>query len=367
MKKFTCIFPGLYNYILTKDVGMIPYTLSDEYETKIVTYNNEEFPYINNILKSEHLNIDYLENTGSEKKDVINYIKTRAKQTDILQLYHLRYNLLPYYLSYYKLYNRNGKIFLKLDANNEFIDFLIKRKGLLPSIRRLYVKIMFKFIDLVSIETIRNYEVLKNSNIIQEDKLLYLPNGILETDSDITSKEHEILYVGYIEKKNKSIDMLLNAVKDICLNDWKIVLIGEIMDDMKEFIENYFIENPHLKEHIIFKGYISDKQILSNEYAKSSIYCCTSRKESFGISTLEAAYHGNYIISTDVGGSPDILKQTKYGRIIEHDPNTLRETLKNTINNWDNIKEDPNSIQKRVYEKFNWKSLCDKIIEKIEK
>lgn len=366
MKKFTCIFPGLYNYILTKDVGMIPYILSKEYNTTISTYNNEEFPYLNSILKSEHLHVDYIENTGNEKRDVINYIKTNANKIDCLQLYHLRYNLLPYYLFYYKLHNRKGKSFLKLDANNEFIDFLIKRKGLLPSIRRLYVKVLFSFIDLVSIETIRNYEVLRDSNIISEDKLLYLPNGVLESGSDVTVKEHEILYVGYIKKKNKSIDMLLNAVRDVDLKDWKIVLIGEIMEDMKEFIENFFEEKPHLKDKIIFKGYIDDKHVLSKEYAKSSVYCCSSRKESFGISTLEAAYHGNYIISTNVGGSPDILKQTDYGIIIEHNIDVLRKSIENTINNWELIKQDPKIVQKRVYDNFNWNYLCDKIIKKIE-
>lgn len=367
MKKFTCIFPGLYNYILTKDVGMIPYVLSKEYETKIITYDNEDYPYIESILKSDNLSIDYLENTENEKNDVVNYIKAHAKQIDYLQLYHLRYNLLPYYLFYYRLHNRNGKVFLKLDANNEFIDFLIKRRGLLPSLRRLYVKILFNFIDLVSIETIRNYEVLTDSSIISDDKLLYLPNGILKSNADITNKEHEILYVGYIEKKNKSIDMLLNAARDIDLKDWKVVLIGEIQEDMKEFVDNFFIENPDLKDKIIFKGYISDKEVLSQEYGKSSIYCCNSKKESFGISTLEAAYHGNYIISTNVGGSPDIIKHSKYGTLIEHDIETLRKNLQNTINNWDNIKEDPTIIQKRVYDEFNWNNICDKIIEKIEK
>ncbi|RAP52517.1 MAG: hypothetical protein BZ138_02965 [Methanosphaera sp. rholeuAM270] len=366
MKQFTCIFPGLYNYILTKDVGMIPYTLSKRYMTSIATYDNDKYYYLDNILKSEQFSIDYLEHTGNEKNDVIRYIKENAEQIDILQLYHLRYNVLPHYIFNYRTRNRKGKIFLKLDANNEFIDFLMKRKGFFPSIRRLSVKLMFKFIDLVSIETIRNYEVLKEGNIISNDKLLYLPNGILETRAGIDSKEHQILYVGVIEKKNKSIDMLLNAVRDVDLKDWNIILIGEIQEDMTEFINDYFDDNPQLKDKITFKGYVSDKEILAREYAKSSIYCCTSIKESFGISTLEAAYHANYIISTNVGGSPDIIKQSRYGTIIEHDENALRRSIETTINNWDSIKQDPHIIQKRVSDEFNWNYLCKKIIKKIE-
>lgn len=345
---------------------MIPYTLSKDYETKITTYPNEEFDYMDNILYSDNFSLDYLENSGNEKKDVKKYLKKHAKHIDILQLYHLRYNLLPYYILSYKLNNINGKIFLKLDANNEFINFLIKRKGLFPSLRRFYVKILFKFIDLVSIETKKNFNTLLESNIITEKKLLYLPNGIKKSNTPLTNKEHNILYVGYIEKKNKSIDMLLTAASNIDLNDWKIILIGTVEEDMKDFIEDLFNKKPELKKKIIFKGYISDKEKLSEEYAKSSIYCCTSKKESFGISTLEAAYYGNYIISTNVGGSPDIIEKTEYGTLINHNVTELEQKLQSTINNWDKLKENPDSIQKKVFNEFNWEILCKKIIKRLE-
>ncbi|RAP45915.1 MAG: hypothetical protein BZ135_04640 [Methanosphaera sp. rholeuAM6] len=365
MKRFNCIFPGLYNYILTKDVGMIPYKLSGSYDSILTTYPNEEFAYMDNILKSKNFKLNYLENSGNEKKDVIRYIKKNAGNIDILQLYHLRYSQLPYYILSYKLHNRNGKIYLKLDANNEFVDFLVKRQGILPTLRRLYVKLLFKFVNLVSIETNRNYETLLKSKLITEDKLLYLPNGIVETNTDITRKEHYILYVGYIEKLNKSIDMLIEAANNIEMKDWKLVLVGDVQEDMKEFIDEILENNSQLKEKVIFKGYISDKEELSNIYAQSSIYCCTSIKESFGISTLEAAYHGNYIISTNVGGSPDIIHKTGYGQLITHDIEELEQTLQSTIDNWDNIKENPENIQKKVYDEFNWDNLCNKIKEKI--
>lgn len=366
MKRFNCIFPGLYNYILTKDVGMIPYTLSDTYQTKITTYPNEEFEYMDELLHCENFTIDYLEDSGDEKRDVKRYLKKHAKDIDVLQLYHLRYSLLPHYILSYKLNNRNGKIFLKIDANNEFIDFLLKRKGILPALRRLYVKILFKFIDLISIETKRNYSALLQSGIIDEKKLLYLPNGVQQNNTPLKDKQHRILYVGYIERKNKSIDMLLEAVSHIDLKDWKVVLVGSVEDDMKDFISDFFKKNENLRNKVIFRGYVSDKEKLSMEYALSSIYCCTSKKESFGISTLEAAYHGNYIISTDVGGSPDIIEKTGYGKLISHDINELEENLQKTINNWENIEENPYNVQKKIFEEFDWQILCKKIMKKLE-
>lgn len=366
MKRFNCIFPGLYNYILTKDVGMIPYTLSKSYQTKITTYPNEEFEYMDELLCCENFTIDYLEDSGDEKRDVKRYLKKHAKDIDVLQLYHLRYNLLPHYILKYRLNNRKGKIFLKIDANNEFIDFLLERKGLLPALRRLYVKVLFKFINLVSIETKRNYSKLLKSNIIPDKKLLYLPNGVQQSNASLNDKQHHILYVGYIERKNKSIDMLLEAVSHIDLKDWKVVLAGNVEDDMKEFLDEFFKKNENLKNKVIFKGYVSDKEKLNREYANSSIYCCCSKKESFGISTLEAAYHGNYIISTDVGGSPDIIEKTGYGKLINHDIDELENSLKYTINNWEKIEENPENLQKKIFEEFSWEILCEKIMNKLE-
>jgi len=367
LKKYTCIFPGLYNYILTKDVGMIPYTLSDEYQTVIATYDNDNYTYLEDTLQSTNFKLDYIEKTENEKKDVIDYLKNNSKDIDILQLYHLRYNLLPWYIITYKLKNMNGLIYLKLDANNNIIDFLLERKGILPAMRRLYVKMIFRFINCISIETKRNYEKLARSQIVSPDKLLYLPNGIQKSSVKLDNKEKIILYVGYVTKKNKSIDLLLNAASKIDLNDWKILLVGEIKEDMTDFIREFFDKNAHLKDKIIFEGYVRDKKILAQKYAKSSIYCCLSESESFGLSTLEAAYFGNYIISTNVGCSPDIIEKTGYGKIINHELEDVTNELRNCIDNWQKVKENPYTHQKTIYDNYNWKNICNKLKKKLEK
>ncbi len=361
MKRFNCIFPGLYNYILTKDVGMIPYILSENgYQATITTYDNDDYTYMDEILKSDNLKLDYLEG-DNEVSDVTRYIRVNAKSIDVIEFYHLRYDKLPRYIFTYKIRNPRGKIHLKLDANNDIIDFLVRRKGLMPAVRRLLMRVLFRFISVVSIETRRNYDVLRRSNLIDTDKLLYLPNGVLKTDVPVDNKEKIILQVGYIQKDNKRTDMLLEAIRDISLDDWKLVLVGKVTEDMKDYLDNYFKENPELVDKVVLKGYIADKQVLSQEYARSSIYVCTSLKESFGISTLEAAYHGNYIISTDVGGSRDIIDSTGYGKIIGNSQDCLKQCLEESMNNWDEYRKDPVEVQKIVYDSYSWDVLCKKL------
>ncbi|MCD7781508.1 MAG: glycosyltransferase [Methanosphaera sp.] len=362
MKRFYCIFPDLYNYNLTKDVGMIPYILSiNGYKSVIATYDNDNYIYMDSQLESENLSLDIITNTQDESRDVEKYITDHKEDIDILQLYHLKYDKLLGYISTYKKNNPKGRIYLKLDANNEIIDFLVKRSGILPSIRRWIVKQLFKKIDVISIETKRNYKVLLESNLIDEDKLVYLPNGIISNNTPLDHKDKVILYVGNIEIKNKSIDMLLEALRSVKLHGWKLVLVGKVMDDITEYMDTYFNESPQMKNNIILNGYITDKEELSRIYANSSIYVCSSKRESFGISTLEAAYHGNYLISTNVGGSPDIIEQTSYGIITEHEPDSISQTIQYTIDNWDNIKKDPYTIQERVLCEYSWQHLCEKL------
>ena len=344
---------------------MIPYTLSDDYQTSIVTYNNDNYTYLENTLKADKFKLDYLEKSENERRDVVKYLKKNSKNIDILQLYHLRYTLLAWYIFTYKLYNRKGIIYLKLDANNDIIDFLLERKGLTASIRRVYTKFIFKFIDCISIETKRNYKKLVDSNIAGKDKIIHLPNGIVKSNAQLDEKEKIIIYVGYVTKKNKSIDLLLNSIANIDLKGWKILLVGEVLEDIEEFIEDYFRKHPFLKDNVIFDGYVSDKDILSQKYAKSSIYCCLSESESFGLSTLEAAYFGNYIISTNVGCSPDIIEDTNYGKIVDHDIDSVSKCLTECIDKWDEIKDNPYNVQRIIYEKYNWKHLCNKLKNKL--
>lgn len=366
MKTFNCIFPGLYNYILAKDVGMIPYALSDVYDTSITTYDNDSYTYLKSVLDGK-VKLNFLKKNGDdEQADVLDYIKSNAKDIDVIQFYHLRYNLLPSYIRCYRKYNKDGKIYLKLDANNHIIDFLIKRHGIKAALRRYFTKKMFKEIDLISIETKRNYHVLKNSELIDPEKLIYLPDGIKKIDINFKNRQNIILYVGKIERKNKSVDMLLKAASDTNMRDWKIMLIGEIEDDMKIFMKQYFKENPGMIDKVILKGYITDKEELSQYYAKAKVYCCCSKTESFGIALLEAAYHGNYIISTDVGASYDIINLTKYGMIINHNTQNLKNTLEYVIKNWNHIQQDPRKISNTIYEHYGWPNLAKKLEEKLK-
>ena len=86
-------------------------------------------------------------------------------------------------------------------------------------------------------------------------KLVLLPNafdeealqGLNIKERSFEVKENLIITVGRIGTSQKNTEMLLNAVKQIEWNDWKLCLIGTIEPDFQSTITRFFAEYPQLK------------------------------------------------------------------------------------------------------------------------
>ena len=114
--RFVTLFPATENVHLTKDVGCIPYMLHKEYgyDSKIVTFNNGDYPYINEYLSG--LKIEFIKK-GNERFSCLEYVIKHAKEIDILNMYHMSLgkSLLCFYI--YKKVNHKGIAYLKLDMD----------------------------------------------------------------------------------------------------------------------------------------------------------------------------------------------------------------------------------------------------------
>lgn len=364
---YVCIFPHLYNFQLIKDVGMIPYTMAKyfKYHSLITTYDNDDYRYINDYLKDENFKINILKKKfKNQRYDIISYLIWNSRKIDVLQVFHFHdtLNILIYFLIY-KLLNWNGKIYAKLDADYNLTSFLMEDKGFWPFIRKFILKYL---VDCLSVETKQNYGRLIKSNLNYKDKLIYLPNGIdiqLKFDFNLQEKKDYILTVGRLGSKDKATEILLEAFSNIKnLKNWKLILIGDFEEQFEEYVNKYYQINPHLREKVIFTGYIEDRNKIYQYYAQSKIFCLTSRRESFGISLVEAAYFGDYLLSTPVGGAQDVLNVTDYGELIEIDKvDLLSERLRDLIHNWSKYENDPLQKMNLMEANFSWLKLCKKL------
>ena len=292
------------NVHLLKDVGMIPYYLMKEHgaDCTVVTYkNSEEYSYVNNEVNG--LKLEFIRETRFGKIiDGMLYILKQGRKIDVLNIYHLNLSSYFYELAY-RLVNRRGKIYLKLDMNPRGLVSCLK-KDPVGIIKRATIRRS----DVASVETTGMYKRLKK---FYGDRILYVPNGCYKGSkadcSDTGSgkeKENTILTVGNLGTSDKATDVLLEAyamyMEASPESDWKLRLVGSVDEDFRPYIDDFFARYPGLRERVIFTGIITDKAVLNEEYNKARIFVLPSLSESFGIVLVEAAVRGDYLITSDM-------------------------------------------------------------------
>ena len=384
-KRFVTIFPICENIHLTKDLGQIPFFLHKTYgyKSSIVSYKNSD-NYSNLNGEVNGLTIEFIENTGRLsflEKGVLKYIRKNAKNIDILNLYIFSKFTFVYGILY-KILNPNGFLFLKLDGYNETFEKNNQIKHSTSFIKNIVFKYLEKkFLEKVNLITIENSigeQLVKEKYPSLSNKIMYLPVGVndlflsqhfKDRFKTFDQKENIILTVGRIGEGIKNNEMMLRALSQINLGNWKMVFVGAINPDFKPYLENWHKSNPELKDKIIFTGEIKDRVELYEWYNKSKIFCMTSWKESFCHSIGEAIYFGNYIIGTEgIVSLRDLSNNEKFGTIIPADNDKMLATkLQFLINHPLFLSDLFPEIVAHSHQKFIWSSIVEKIHQKIEK
>jgi glycosyltransferase involved in cell wall biosynthesis len=157
---------------------------------------------------------------------------------------------------------------------------------------------------------------------------VYLINNIvpavnIEKSNKDNHREVKFLFLGLIGDNKGIFDLLqvlIDNKEDLLGKACLLVGGNGEVDKMKKIVS----ENG-LGEIVEFKGWVSgiEKQRLLQE---ADIYILPSYSEGMPISILEAMSYGMPIISTDVGGIPEIVQENVNGKIIK--PGDLKELYK---------------------------------------
>lgn len=328
-KTFVALFPAAENVHLTKDVGMIPYIMGRDYgyEASLVCFTNGEYPtykYLRPFLNLTLLgrNRKYIITRPSFR--MIRYLYRNAKKIDVLNLYHLTYETILYGIIY-RLFHKKGRVYLKLDMDS---DAFMRRKRKY-SISRLFLFdfLLGKMTNLVSYEVSKAERVLQTELPALRKKIIHIPNGIDDGCEFVKNipripfarKEDLIISVGRIGSYQKNNQMLLEALLRVNLKLWKVVFIGPIAESFQQYISDFFEKNSAYKESIFFTGSIENRTALYDWYNRAKVFCLTSRSESFGIVFPEALFYGDFIITTDVYSSKEIVPSDEVGWIVDSD------------------------------------------------
>ena len=353
-----CLYPYLTNNDLLK-LGVIPYYLTKYYgyNSTFINFNFDDYSYLEEDLSI--LNMDFIEKKYSfDILNVMRYLRKNAKNIDIFECVHYSIPTFTYFLTY-KIFNRKGKTYFTIDTD---YNTALRLNGFKKGLRYLFESKMSIFIfkhliDFATIETKKAQNVFLESHPIYKKKLHYLP-ATLSLNSEIKKeKKNQIISVGRIGSHQKASEIVLESfkkVKEQTNNDWILKMVGPISEEFKDYIEDFFKENPSLKNSIIFTGNIVNRKELYEIFAEAKIFCLPSRYGSFEIVFTEALFYEDYLLITDIGIGEYLVENTNFGQIVEiDDVEDITSKMIYAIENYDDIVHNNNiNLKKFIDDEF---------------
>lgn len=177
-------------------------------------------------------------------------------------------------------------------------------------------------------------------------------------ETDFEQKEKSIIMAAYFND-NKAPDILLKAWKRICNKypDWHVTMMGN--GEVERF--RRMAEEMGLQESVTFTGYITGKA-KEDAFRKASIYCMCSYEEGFPVVVLEAWANGICLVTTPVGGLPDVIEEGKNCLTFPFgDADALGQQLSRLIENEDMRREMARYSHDFVDREFSIKEVGERI------
>lgn len=309
-----CMIPArpLENVQLLKDRVIFPYVCFRTFGTslKIVTKSTGNYPYLSYL---EGAQLITLPKEPPHMESAVHYITEHADETDLLFLFGARGEYME--LSrVYKSLRPDGIIYLKLDANIDWVNAL-------PLFHEPFVDFL-QSCDIISCEARRLQSLLYKKWQLPVD---YIPNGVYyplypeACDVRFEEKENMILTVGRLGDIQKNTLLLLYAYAlafPKFKEPWELVMVGSVTPEFQADYEDFCSRFPILAPHVHLTGNIADKQKLYQYYKKAKIFALPSRGEGGSPNVFsEAAIFGCTVITTGVDAAPDMTDNCRVGRI----------------------------------------------------
>ena len=232
----------------------------------------------------------------------------------------------------------------------------------------LFRAIPIRFCDhvIATTEMEKNHLICKG---VKPTNITVIPNGITlpPPQSPKTNSSSVILCLARLDVIHKGHDILLRAMPKVAKVIPKVMLViagqGNDLRKLKKLSKKLGIE-----KNVDFKGLISQSK--KNDLMQNcSVLCISPRTESFGIVYLEAMAYGKPIVTTRVGGIPEVVGNCAV-LVPPNNPELLAEALIEVLTNKKRAKELGLKGLKRIKE-FDWdilikkyEQLCKKLISK---
>lgn len=163
-----------------------------------------------------------------------------------------------------------------------------------------------KKVDLVILLAKKWERLFKEEYSCIKTRTTVLYNACEEVSPIYPAEKEKLIIMAAYFTDNKAPELLLQAwhkLKDK-YPDWKVRMLGN------GEVERYkqMAEDMSLSSAVKFTGYITGKA-KEDYFRKASIYCMCSYEEGFPMVVLESWAYGICVITTPVGGLPDVIEE----------------------------------------------------------
>lgn len=157
----------------------------------------------------------------------------------------------------------------------------------------------------------------------------------------------------------KGVDLLVGIIPVICkrLPHVDFIIGG---DGSKRLELQEMVEGHELEERVEFLGSVPHDDV-RNVLVRGHVFLNCSLTESFCIAILEAAATGLLVVSTNVGGVPEVLPSDM---VLLSEPNVecLAERLEQAIKRQQEETVDPWDFHQRVENSYSWSRVADETL-----
>ncbi len=173
---------------------------------------------------------------------------------------------------------------------------------------------------------------MKDCYSIRNVKMAIIPLTIEKMpESTSNLKSNNILAVGRLNK-NKSYDELIDVVEMVHSknSNVKLYIVGD--GEERERLQE-LVSLKKMTKVIIFKGFLSKDEI-NKLMEKSSLFVSCAKKESFGVSIIEAMSYGIPCVSFEHTSLKDFMKNEINGYLISNrDKRKMADAILEIMNN----------------------------------
>ena len=167
-----------------------------------------------------------------------------------------------------------------------------------------------------------------------------------------------IIFLGRLVYR-KGADLLCDIIPKVCSRHPTVRFIvggdGPKRIELEEMLEKY-----NLHERVVILGMLPHNQV-KRVLNQGQIFINTSLTEAFCMSIVEAASCGLHVVSTRVGGVPEVLPVDEFISLEEPVPDDLVEALLKSVERREKgLLMDPNIKHEAVSKMYNWPDVAER-------